>query len=78
MPYRRRMKDVGIERESVSTMAASNGLMAGKRGLVMGVVAVPLAVRLWRLVASDGLGAVPAPRSHGAELGSWIDRELGR
>ena len=31
------MTDVGTERESVSTMAASNGLMAGKRGLVMGV-----------------------------------------
>lgn len=35
-------------------------------------------VRLLRLVARDGYGSTPAPRSHVEELGSWVDRELRR
>lgn len=44
-------------------------------GLVLFVIVL---VRLARLVARDGLGSNPLPRSHHDELGSWVDRELGR
>lgn len=44
-------------------------------GLVLLIVVM---ARLVRLVARDGLGSNPPPRSHHAELGSWVDRELKR
>lgn len=37
-----------------------------------------LAGHLARLVVRDGYGTNGPPRSHLAEAGSWIDRELGR
>lgn len=37
-----------------------------------------ITVRLTRLVARDGLGSNPPPRSHRAELGTWVDQELRR
>lgn len=42
--------------------------------IVLGIVIA----RLVRLIARDGLGSNPPPRSHHDELGSWVDRELGR
>lgn len=36
------------------------------------------ALRLPPLVMGDGLGPTRPPRSHRAELGSWIDRALQR
>ncbi len=42
-------------------------------GLVLLIVVV---TRLARLVARDGLGSNPLPRSHREELGTWVDREL--
>lgn len=42
------------------------------------LVLVVIVARLARLVARDGLGAVPTPRSHRDELGTWVDRELRR
>lgn len=39
---------------------------------------VLVAVRLVRLIARDGLGSNPLPRSHHEELGSRADRELRR
>jgi hypothetical protein len=33
-------------------------------------------VRLARLVARDGYGVCAPPRSHPAELGTWVDRQL--
>ena len=47
--------------------------------LFLGLLALlVLVAHLVRLVARDGLGTVAAPRSHRAELGTWVDRELGR
>ena len=43
---------------------------------LLGLLAVT--VHLARLVARDGLGSNPVPRSHRAELGTWVDRELRR
>jgi hypothetical protein len=37
-----------------------------------------IVVRLARLVMRDGLGSNPPPRSHRAELGTWVDQELQR
>ncbi|MET1038110.1 MAG: hypothetical protein ABW075_07530 [Aeromicrobium sp.] len=37
-----------------------------------------VAARLTRLVMRDGLGSNPPPRSHRAELGTWVDQELQR
>jgi hypothetical protein len=37
-----------------------------------------IAARLTRLVMRDGLGSNPPPRSHRAELGTWVDQELQR
>jgi hypothetical protein len=34
--------------------------------------------RLARLVATDGYGPLPPPRSHHDELGTWVDQELRR
>ncbi|MCD9198539.1 hypothetical protein [Aeromicrobium wangtongii] len=34
--------------------------------------------RLARLVATDGYGTLPPPRSHHEELGTRVDRELRR
>ena len=45
--------------------------------LAVGVLVV-VASRLARLVVRDGLGSNPPPRSHRAEMGSWIDQELQR
>lgn len=46
---------------------------------LLGLLAFAVIVaRLIRLIARDGLGSNPLPRSHGDELGSWADRELGR
>ncbi|MBP2391459.1 hypothetical protein [Aeromicrobium fastidiosum] len=46
---------------------------------LIGLLALFLvAVRLARLVARDGLGSNLPPRSHGAELGTWADRQLQR
>ncbi|MET0929509.1 MAG: hypothetical protein ABWX74_08320 [Aeromicrobium sp.] len=45
--------------------------------LAFGITLV-IAARLARLVAHDGLGTDPPPRSHRAELGAWVDRELQR
>lgn len=42
------------------------------------VALVATVFRLLRLVAGDGYGSTPAPRSHVEELGSWVDRELRR
>lgn len=51
-------------------------------GLVLVIVLVGLlalvAGCLARLVARDGLGSNPRPRSHVAELGTAADRELRR
>lgn len=35
-------------------------------------------VHLGRLVARDGYGSNPAPRSHSDELGTRVDKELRR
>lgn len=45
--------------------------------LALGVFAV-ITVHLVRLVARDGLGTNPPPRSHREELGSWVDQQLQR
>jgi hypothetical protein len=37
-----------------------------------------VAARLTRLVARDGFGSNPPPRSHRAELGTLVDQELQR
>lgn len=37
-----------------------------------------LAVHLARLTARDGYGTMAPPRSHEAERGTWLERELGR
>lgn len=37
-----------------------------------------IAAHLTRLVVHDGLGSNPPPRSHRAELGTWVDQELRR
>lgn len=37
-----------------------------------------LVVHLVRLVAADGYGTLPPPRSHREELGTWVDQELRR
>lgn len=42
------------------------------------IALVGLGVYLWRLVARDGHGVTRPPRSHRAELGTWVDRELQR
>lgn len=46
--------------------------------LVGAVLLLIVAVRLARLIARDGLGSNPLPRSHHEELGTWVDRELRR
>ena len=47
--------------------------------VIIGLLALVAAgTHLARLVARDGLGSNPAPRSHAAELGTWVDRELSR
>ncbi|MET0931897.1 MAG: hypothetical protein ABWX74_20450 [Aeromicrobium sp.] len=45
--------------------------------LTFGILLV-IAARLTRLIAHDGLGSNPPARSHRAELGTWVDRELQR
>jgi len=46
---------------------------------LLGLIAfLVVAVRLARLVMRDGLGTNAPPRSHRAELGTWVDRELKR
>jgi hypothetical protein len=45
--------------------------------LMFGIFLV-IAARLTRLVLRDGLGSTPPPRSHRAELGTWVDQELRR
>ncbi len=35
-------------------------------------------IHLVRLVARDGMGSTPPPRSHVEELGTWADRQLMR
>lgn len=35
-------------------------------------------VHLARLVARDGHGTTPPPRSHRAEVGGWVEQELRR
>jgi hypothetical protein len=42
------------------------------------IVLTVIGILLARLVRRDGLGSNPAPRSHAAELGTWVDRELAR
>lgn len=44
----------------------------------LGLVVLLIVLHLVRLVARDGLGSLPAPRSHEAELGTWADRQLRR
>ena len=47
--------------------------------LVLAIMAfLVISAHLTRLVVHDGLGSNPPPRSHRAEMGSWIDRELQR
>ena len=47
--------------------------------LVIGLAAlVGIGVHLARLVARDGLGTNPLPRSHREELGSWSAQEMSR
>lgn len=41
-------------------------------------VLIGLVAAVVRLVVRDGLGCVPVPRSHEAELGTWADRQLRR
>lgn len=46
---------------------------------LLGLLAlVASTIHLVRLVTRDGLGSNTAPRSHRAELGTRIDRELRR
>jgi hypothetical protein len=47
-------------------------------GLLALAVTSLLLVRLVRLVARDGLGSNPVPRSHAVEVGTWAQRELAR
>ena len=42
------------------------------------VLVVAVVVRLALLLACDGLGSNPSPRSHRDELGTWADRRLLR
>ena len=42
--------------------------------LVLAVILVSLV----RIVATDGHGTRPTPRSHPEELGSWIDQRFAR
>jgi hypothetical protein len=47
--------------------------------VLIGLLALAaIGIHLARLVARDGLGSNPVPRSHATELGTWVDRELGR
>jgi hypothetical protein len=46
--------------------------------LTVGAGAVVAVVNLARWVARDGYGSTPVPRSHAAELGTWVDRQLRR
>lgn len=46
--------------------------------LLLGPLVLLIILRLTYLVARDGLGTNPAPRSHEAELGTWADRQLRR
>jgi hypothetical protein len=46
--------------------------------LVALLILVPLAVHLGRLTARDGYGTLAPPRSHAAERGTRLERELGR
>jgi hypothetical protein len=39
---------------------------------------VVIGLLLTRLVARDGLGWTTVPRSHVAELGTWVEREMRR
>ena len=41
-------------------------------------VLAAILVSLIKVVATDGRGSVPTPRSHPEELGSWIDQRLSR
>jgi hypothetical protein len=46
---------------------------------LLGLVALAvIGLLLARLVRCDGLGTVSAPRSHSADLGTWVERELRR
>lgn len=46
---------------------------------LIGLVILAIVVtRLVRLIARDGLGSNPTPRSHYEELGTRADRELRR
>ena len=46
--------------------------------LVATLLLTSLAVHLGRLTARDGYGTSAPPRSHAAERGTRVERELGR
>jgi hypothetical protein len=46
--------------------------------VLIGLLVLVSLARLVRLVARDGLGANPPPRSHPEELGDWATRQLRR
>lgn len=58
----------------VDHAGAMNEFLALIGLIALGVIGILLA----RLVRCDGLGSTATPRSHAAELGTWVDRELRR